>query len=366
MQDKVKKDVLMISSEPNFQDFAPSLSIFARDWKRSIENGGHSVTLVSFQKIFFIRALNMDRSVKDFLFNLKKFSLFPNWTIMSGAMFLLRSCLWLLKNPKQFNVVVCHNFFWAGLIGVLFFKCRSRIIVVEHNIKKMLERPSKLHQAIFKHFCNRYQFEIFCVSRKNAESYRANFGIECKFVPNPIDPIFCQQLPEVHSKNRIISIGSLDQNKDQKFQLKLLRSLPEQFMLTIVGTGPDFEKLKILVSKWDLQHRVSLVGYKSRTEILELLDTHNILINTSYSETFGVVNMEAGSRGLSVVSFDNGGVWDSTLNVGRNIIGDKNDLDIWVNTIRDCDQNFETRLKIAQKYQAFFSADEFMKKLGIT
>lgn len=97
-----------------------------------------------------------------------------------------------------------------------------------------------------------------------------------------------------------------------------LRVLPQhQFLLTVVGPEPRFEAhlraLFVNISNLTLNY----VGAQPQEQVFEYMRTYDIFCVPSYTEAFGVANIEALAHGISVVSSQVGGI-PEVLDNGRN------------------------------------------------
>jgi glycosyltransferase involved in cell wall biosynthesis len=136
---------------------------------------------------------------------------------------------------------------------------------------------------------------------------------QAKIVPNALDLIFEQPLnkrPERKEFNFTV-IASLDHKKGIDLLLKafnnLIKNYP-QLRLNICGEGPMKKDIEKFIEDHHLKDRVLLLGKKSKEEVLELLDIHtDVFVLPSREETFGVVVIEAISRGIPVIATRSGG-----------------------------------------------------------
>jgi len=87
--------------------------------------------------------------------------------------------------------------------------------------------------------------------------------------------------------------------------LKLLND--RKWSLVIAGTGPGFDEVKSMFA-WDKQDRVNLIGEVKPEEIFHLIDHADLLTWPGYREAYGMVYLEAASRGCPVAALDNTGV----------------------------------------------------------
>ena len=94
-----------------------------------------------------------------------------------------------------------------------------------------------------------------------------------------------------------------------KAMCEVRQSLPDVH-LTMAGTGPMTEQLKLLSRKLNLDDIVDFVGYVDNRLIYSLLQGHHIMIMPSImeSETFGVAALEAAACARPVIASRVGGV----------------------------------------------------------
>jgi glycosyltransferase involved in cell wall biosynthesis len=83
--------------------------------------------------------------------------------------------------------------------------------------------------------------------------------------------------------------------------LEVLSKLPENYHLTLVGSGAEEEHLKDLVEERKLSDRVTFVGHK--TNPYPYMKEADLFILTSEHEGFPNVLLEANALGLPVVAF---------------------------------------------------------------
>lgn len=93
------------------------------------------------------------------------------------------------------------------------------------------------------------------------------------------------------TRNRILSIGELNKNKNHRFIIKQLSHLKFDFRYFICGTGHLMKKLKKDIKKYHLEEKVFLLGYCQNP--INLLKNASLLIHGSKREGLPVSIMEA-------------------------------------------------------------------------
>jgi len=111
-------------------------------------------------------------------------------------------------------------------------------------------------------------------------------------------------------KFRFLNIANLIKLKGQAELIKAFAKLSkdkDNIELIIAGEGELKEKLIHLIDTLHLNDKLKLIGLISREEVINQLDNCDFFVLPSHYETFGVVLIEALSRGVPVVSTYCGG-----------------------------------------------------------
>lgn len=131
--------------------------------------------------------------------------------------------------------------------------------------------------------------------------------VPCRVVPNFLaDP----GLPPVRTVAAdLICVGTLEPRKNQKYALEIVAAaarLGRRLSLTVVGDGPDRAMLEALASKLGIAQQVRFVGYVP--DAATLMNAHAACLHTALIESFGIVLIEAMSRGLPIFAPATGGM----------------------------------------------------------
>lgn len=134
---------------------------------------------------------------------------------------------------------------------------------------------------------------------KNYEFIADKVSVIANSNPLPIR----QSVDSLDSKN-IVSIGRLTPQKGYDLLIKswsLVEKKHPDWSLHIYGEGEDKAKLEELITRFNLQN-ITLKGITNN--IQAVYDTAEFYVMSSRHEGFGMVLIEAQSRGLPIVSFD--------------------------------------------------------------
>ena len=108
---------------------------------------------------------------------------------------------------------------------------------------------------------------------------------------------------------KIVSTGNLKKSKGHREVIEAFgKSLKNKdAKLYIFGGGEDYNYLKALIEKLDLEKQVFLRGYTSIEDIAKEYKDADLFVLASHSETYGKAYIEAMKAGLPVISTTNGG-----------------------------------------------------------
>ena len=144
---------------------------------------------------------------------------------------------------------------------------------------------------------------------------------KCKvvYIPNVIDSIPERVAPL--KEKRLISVGRLSPEKGFIDMLKIYNILHKDYSdwkLDIIGDGVEKEKLSKYIKEHSLENSVTLHGFKDKEYINDLLHKSSIFLLTSYTESFGIVLIEAMSHGVPCVAFDSAEGARELIQSGKN------------------------------------------------
>ena len=150
-------------------------------------------------------------------------------------------------------------------------------------------------------------FDYFVVVSDNLRKFYANkIGkTKCIYIPNVID-----SLPDKRSKltnKNIITIGRLSPEKGQKDLIDVFKIVNKELPKTklfMVGDGPLKKELENYTKELKLTDKIIFTGFLGNKEKEKYILDSSIFILPSYTESFGLVLIEAMSYGLPCIAFD--------------------------------------------------------------
>jgi glycosyltransferase involved in cell wall biosynthesis len=126
-----------------------------------------------------------------------------------------------------------------------------------------------------------------------------------------IDPGLFDMVSHNESGKRLLFVGRLAEAKGLPILLEsltLLKQSHADIILTIVGDGPDRQKLEQLTVQLGLTQNVNFVGYKSQAEVRNYFQQTDIFVMSSFAEGIPVVLMEAMAAGVPVIATQIAGI----------------------------------------------------------
>ncbi len=122
-----------------------------------------------------------------------------------------------------------------------------------------------------------------------------------------------------NSVSNFIYVGSLIRRKHPCTLIPALSKVYEgnSFSITFVGEGPEKDKIINASKEYHCEDKVTLTGRMPREQVTTHLDKADVFIMVSEIETFGLVYLEAMSRGCIVIASRDEGM-DGIIKHGEN------------------------------------------------
>ena len=149
---------------------------------------------------------------------------------------------------------------------------------------------------------------IFVNNTQTAKEIRTKTGSPIEVLPNPLAVIDLAPPMRGIPRPEILFAGRLLPWKGAKLAIRAMRYVAHsQAHLSIIGTGPDRQRLARLIRRWKLDQKVALVGSLPRAEVLRRMSESAVLLHPALHEEGGNVIAEALGMGIPVVCLDHGG-----------------------------------------------------------
>lgn len=198
------------------------------------------------------------------------------------------------------DVIVSTRYIFHKILGK-YKKAGVVTIAQEHNhhnsdeayIRKMVASVQKIDY-------------FMPVSKELTEFYAKRMPqIECVFIPHSLE--YIPEEVSTLTEPRMISVGRLSQEKGYLDLIEVFAKIAKEYphwKLHIVGDGDERSYIEEEIEKYQLTGQIIMHGYQSKEYINQLFAKSSIYVMTSFSESFGIVLIEAQSFGIPCVAFD--------------------------------------------------------------
>ena len=209
------------------------------------------------------------------------------------------------------------------------------------------------------------------VSQELTDYYKENLNVKCYYIPHCIDALPTQK-SNLKNKN-IISVGRLSKEKGYSDMIDVMKIVLEKrpdWHLDIVGDGKEYLNIKNKIG--DLN--ITLHGFQNKDYINKLYLNSSIFCMTSFSESFGIVAIEAESYGLPCVAFESASGFKEIINSQNGFLIENRNKNLMaekiINLIDDVDlrKNLgKNAIENSKKYSFDCIKEkwlDFLKKIG--
>ena len=176
-----------------------------------------------------------------------------------------------------------------------------------------------------------YKKVPFMVGSESAKEDLEEFGIPGKNITVVPHGVIIEKSKRVFSKENlptVIFLGSLARDKGIEEALKAFSFLSKKKVIQfwVVGKAGKIyqDYLDSLVLRLDIKDKVKFWGFVSNEKKFELLSRAHIMVNPSFREGWGLVNIEANVMGTPVVAYKSAGLVDSVKDNQSGLLCDEN------------------------------------------
>lgn len=223
---------------------------------------------------------------------------------------------------QSYDIVHCH-FGYNGLkgqalrdIGVL----KGKLIVTFHGVsisKDLQEKGEHIYNRLFEKgdlflpISEHWKHKLIKLGCEPERIIVHRMGIDCNnfsFIPRQ---------PSPDEITRLVSISRLVEKKGIEYGIRAVAKLAKtkpNIEYNIVGDGSLKLELQALIEELDVSTQVKLLGWKQKTEVINILNNSDILLAPSITARDGdregipVALMEAMAMGLPVISSLHSGI----------------------------------------------------------
>lgn len=131
-----------------------------------------------------------------------------------------------------------------------------------------------------------------------------NINCKCIYIPNFINAN--SNLKYNIDSNNLISVGRLSKEKgfiDLIDVFKIINDNNKEYVLNIIGDGLEKDKIKSKIDELNLSNNIKLLGYQDQNCINDMYLNSSLYLMTSYTESFGLVLVEAMAYGIPCIAY---------------------------------------------------------------
>lgn len=179
-----------------------------------------------------------------------------------------------------------------------------------------------------------YKKTEFMVGSKSALYDLEKMGIsksKVTIVPHGVLINAPKKLQPKEKEYTITFLGALAKDKGIEDALEVFRllSVRKNIKFWVIGRGGNdyVKRLKEKCKDFGIESRVKFWGFVNESEKFDLLSRSHVLVNTSFKEGWGLVNIEANAVGTPVVAYSNPGLVDSVKNEISGILVSQNNVE---------------------------------------
>lgn len=245
-----------------------------------------------------------------------------------GKLKLLQEHVWA---DMVFENNPCLRLAWPGL----FFR-RPSIIGLQTWISQADNKVTWKERFKYK-WLNRAAEVVAC-----SDAIRRRCWPRSVVIGNPYQEQVFRLMPDIPRTLEFVFLGRLVSDKGADLAISALHHLIRKedcqkkasirYTLTIIGGGPEFQNLQMLVAKLEINDNVVFKGALRGSELVKCLNQHKYLLVTSlWEEPFGIVALEGMACGCIPIVSNGGGLPDAVGDAG--LVFKRGDVDSLVDAI---------------------------------
>lgn len=253
---------------------------------------------------------------------------FPSWTLPgSGDSMVVALPLGVMKDMRAFRPDVIHTHL-AGVTGFFALYASRRFAVplvgTDHTLPADYLHYAKLDFPPFPYLVRKFSAWYYnrCafVTTPGGSVLQElrDYGMKkpARIVSNPLPTRLFRPLGRRGELKKILGIGErailvfgrIAKEKNLDFALDVFARMGDETELVFVGDGPERGELEKKIREQGLQSRVRFLGILRGEPLVEAINTCDVCLITSTSETQSLTTVQALACGLPVVAARAGGL----------------------------------------------------------
>ncbi|WP_448136991.1 glycosyltransferase [Sphingobacterium siyangense] len=219
----------------------------------------------------------------------------------------------LKKIAAQYDIIHIHHPDPMASLALYLSGYRGRVILHWHSDILKQKNLLKLYKPLQSWLIKRADQIVGTTPVYVEQSpFLQHVGAKIDYIPIGVNPMEYDTTDVAALKNRypnkkiIFSLGRLVEYKGYAYLIQAMQQLEAHYHLIIGGKGPLEQQLVQLIAELNLQDRISMVGFLADDEIPAYFGAADIFCLSSIwkTEAFAIVQIEAMSYGIPVVSTD--------------------------------------------------------------
>lgn len=183
-----------------------------------------------------------------------------------------------------------------------------------------------------------------------SKTKEAGYKCKCIYIPNVIDDV-PDELSSLDG-NKLISVGRFSREKGMPDLIDvfyLAHKKNPKLKLDLVGDGAQKNMVVDKIYEYGLEKSVMVHGFVSKEKVNNLLNNASIYLMTSFTESFGIVLIEAMSHGVPCIAFSSAEGARELIDEGENgyLIKDR-DKEKMADKIIELMSDLKTRKKLGE------------------
>lgn len=224
----------------------------------------------------------------------------------------------LESHPVSFDLIHCHMSWTSGYVGARLKEEFDvpYLLTVHANRNWFQEQLDSDNDRLTRAWTDADR--LIRVNRRDRSKLEP-YNDDVVHVPNGYDTDIFERVPTESARERlgiggdtpvVFALGTLKPRKGFQHLMRAMtrvRDAETNARLVIGGQGGMRDELESLAEELGIADRTELLGYVESETLNDWMNAADLMVLPSYSESFGVVQLEAMACGTPVVATENGG-----------------------------------------------------------
>lgn len=233
--------------------------------------------------------------------------------LLTNFLFLIAG-LWLKLKGEKYNFIRVHSPYHTGLACLALSKIfNAPFFVQTHHIDPLPKWRIALEGWILKRAALIFAVSNFARSQlletfklDESKIFLTSEGLNTIDVPSDWQDVISKMGLELGDKKVLTFVGTLSPRKNVELLFDVLKLLPDDIVLIVIGGDPPnmrgrIKELKALSEKKGCSHRVYFLGSTTGVKKGAILARTDVFVFPSLLEGFGMAVVEAMSLGIPCV-----------------------------------------------------------------